>query len=354
MAYIKKINGYVIKDQEARDEIDNIKNGNTTVENAKNATNAANASNVTSTINGVFITDIFTTDSGATVAKKALVANKATSDENGKNIAGTYATKAELEGKQTAYVFETEAAMQTALASAEKNKYKIGNQLLIKATDVPDYWVSAVNETKSGNYGYYEISILETEKVDLSDYAKTAEVAKIKAVSALPATGDTQTIYLIPASGGSSTIAGQATLTGVSDYGGNYYSYSATGNIGAGWVNVTAIPMTVGAKISRVTYDSNTGSVTVSGTHDKEGLVKVKVSYESGDKSAAIYENNKWTYIPLADENGIVTAAFKDGYGNIITDTYLTINDFAASNVTFSLAGEELTIMKGGSKPFSA
>lgn len=171
MAYIKKINGYVIKDEEARDEIDNIKNGNTIVENAKNATNAANASNVTSTINGVFITDIFTTESGATVAKKALVANKATSDENGKNIAGTYATKAELEGKQTAYVFETEAAMQTALASAGKDKYKIGNQLLIKATDVPDYWVSAVNETKSGNYGYYEISILETEKVDLSGYS---------------------------------------------------------------------------------------------------------------------------------------------------------------------------------------
>lgn len=341
MAYIKKINGYVIKDEEARDDIAKIKSGSITV---GAATKATNATNVTTNINGKAIASIF--EANGTTVKSA---TKATQDGSGNVISSTYATKEELEGKQTAYVFETEAAMQTALGSAEKDKYKIGNQLLIKATDVPDYWVSAVNETKSGNYGYYEISILETEKVDLSDYAKTAEVAKIKVVSALPETGETQTIYLIPTSGGSSTLVGTATLTGINEESGNYYSYRATGNIGAGWVNITAIPMTLGAEVSRVTYDSSTGSVTVSGTHDKEGQVKVKVSYESGDKSAAIYANNKWTYIPLADENGIVTAAFKDGYGNIITDTYVTKTELNAQEVKISVVNEEMTISIGAS-----
>lgn len=45
-----------------------------------------------------------------------------------------------------------------------KNKYdKVGDNLYIKDIDVPDYWISAVLETNTGTYGYYEISRLETQ-----------------------------------------------------------------------------------------------------------------------------------------------------------------------------------------------
>lgn len=94
------------------------------------------------------------------------------------------------EGRDTAVVYETFNALKTALLSLDKGALKVGTQLLIKDKNVPDYWISAVNSTAStsavgsgsveanGYYekytiGYYEISILETAKVDLSGYAET-------------------------------------------------------------------------------------------------------------------------------------------------------------------------------------
>lgn len=72
-------------------------------------------------------------------------------------------------GRSKAVAFETVAAMTTALKAANSTDYKIGDQIFIKATDTPDYWVTAVNSTKTGTYGYYELQILETS-IDLTDY----------------------------------------------------------------------------------------------------------------------------------------------------------------------------------------
>lgn len=81
------------------------------------------------------------------------------------------------EGRSRGVSFDTVAAMTTALKGAAKTDYKVGDNLLIKAKDVPDYWVSAVLDTNTGVYGYFEISELETAKVDLSGYQTKTDSA---------------------------------------------------------------------------------------------------------------------------------------------------------------------------------
>lgn len=75
-------------------------------------------------------------------------------------------------GRKQGYVFESLSEMTTSLKTADKNTYKVGDNLYIKATGVPDYWVSGTLSTNTGTYGFYEISLLETEKVDLSGYSE--------------------------------------------------------------------------------------------------------------------------------------------------------------------------------------
>lgn len=103
--------------------------------------------------------------------------------------AGKAQTKADdayklAEGRSRSASYATIAAMQTALEGANNSQFKVGDNIFIEAVDVPDFWVSKVNTTKgtdkvpaSGsfnstyNVGYYTISKLETQKVDLSSYA---------------------------------------------------------------------------------------------------------------------------------------------------------------------------------------
>ena len=73
-------------------------------------------------------------------------------------------------GRTKASVFETYLSMVEYLKSATNTEFNIGDNLLIKELGVPDYWVSAILEDNSGYYGYYEVSLLETEKIDLTNY----------------------------------------------------------------------------------------------------------------------------------------------------------------------------------------
>lgn len=74
------------------------------------------------------------------------------------------------EGRAKAVSFESADAMTTALKAAAKTDYKVGDNIFIKAKNVPDYWVSAILESNEGAYGFFELSELETEKLDLSGY----------------------------------------------------------------------------------------------------------------------------------------------------------------------------------------
>lgn len=77
-------------------------------------------------------------------------------------------------GATRAMVFDTIAAMETWLKdAANKGKLKIGDNLYIKAVDVPDYWVSAVYETATPEGFYYNYSRLEVGTVKLSNVVTT-------------------------------------------------------------------------------------------------------------------------------------------------------------------------------------
>ena len=74
-------------------------------------------------------------------------------------------------GRATGYVFDTVDDMNTWLANVEnKAKLVLGDNLYIRAIDVPDYWWDGIAAQQ-----------LETQKVDLTEYATKTEVEEEKA-----------------------------------------------------------------------------------------------------------------------------------------------------------------------------
>lgn len=88
------------------------------------------------------------------------------------------------------------ATMVEALNSLPNDVYKIGQSIMIVTLNVPDLWVSAIAEESvpytyvddttlaeaiktngSVQVGYYVLSALETQKVDLTDYVKNTDIA---------------------------------------------------------------------------------------------------------------------------------------------------------------------------------
>jgi hypothetical protein len=98
------------------------------------------------------------------------------------------------EGRAKAISFDTIAAMTTALKAAAKTDYKVGDNIFIKALDTPDYWVSKVLDNNTGTYGYFEISALESQKVDLAAYqTKTDNTLATTAKTVVGAIGEVKT-----------------------------------------------------------------------------------------------------------------------------------------------------------------
>lgn len=177
MADIKKINGYFLKDEAARAEIVKLKNGTEPVGQATNATYAQNAYNYTLSGGNIVgsIKDKFDNVDQTIAAHAEKIAEVQTDVVAAQETANQ--AKSIAEGRVRAVVFDTVAAMTTALKAAAKTDYKIGDNLLIEETGVPDYWVSGILETNTGTYGYYTIAELETQKVDLSAYPTRQEVS---------------------------------------------------------------------------------------------------------------------------------------------------------------------------------
>lgn len=130
-------------------------------------------------------------DNTADSVKNVATAVKATEDGVGNNIVATYAKKTQVEvaqqtannalniaqGKTQGYTFDTFAEMTTELKSATSTQYKIGDSLYIKEAGTPDYWISGILSTNTSKYGYYEITPLETQKVDLTEYQKKEDTS---------------------------------------------------------------------------------------------------------------------------------------------------------------------------------
>jgi hypothetical protein len=104
--------------------------------------------------------------------------------------------RAIAEGKSRAIVFATEANLDGWLATPPtftrpdgktKADLKIGDNLYIEELDKPDYWWNGTNKVK-----------LETEKVDLTDYAKSNDLATVATTGSYNDLTNTPTIPTIP------------------------------------------------------------------------------------------------------------------------------------------------------------
>lgn len=101
-------------------------------------------------------------------------------------------TNEKFNGANKAVAFPSYSEMITVLKNAEKDKYRVGQNIYIGTLGVPDVWISAVNDTKafyvyvgdsfivtalqSGlNVGYFTLRALETQKVDLINYQKKTD-----------------------------------------------------------------------------------------------------------------------------------------------------------------------------------
>jgi hypothetical protein len=98
-----------------------------------------------------------------TAARETLGA--ASADELSKTSADVKAVELIAKGRATGYVFDTIDDLDVALTdSTFTEKLVLGDNLYIRATDVPDYWWDGTQKQP-----------LETQKVDLSGYVKTID-----------------------------------------------------------------------------------------------------------------------------------------------------------------------------------
>lgn len=175
--YVQILNGCYVKDAEAREKAN------------KNAED-------------ILLMDITLSGTRSTANEALQTANEA---------------KALAEGKTNAKVYEDFQALVNDLLDTSTN-YALGTQLLIKATDCPDYWVTdntcnpptnqanglgdkdGNNHYPSYNIGKYNITLLQSEKVVLTDYAQKSEfnkyVTKTDAGNTYLAIGVAQSDYL--------------------------------------------------------------------------------------------------------------------------------------------------------------
>ena len=143
-------------------------------------------------------------------------AAKATADASGNVITSTYATKTEVqtaqttaneaksiaEGRVRATAYANYQAMVTALNAASATDFKVGDNIFIQAKNVPDLWIYSVESTTSTytyttdealvtaiqsagfvQIGYYKVAVLETEKVDLTNYVPASRTVNGQALS---------------------------------------------------------------------------------------------------------------------------------------------------------------------------
>lgn len=132
-------------------------------------------------VNNVAITQQQVTQIGTNKTNVENLTKRVGTNETNINTAQQTANEAKsiAEGRAKAVSFDTYASMVTALKGASNTAYKVGDNLFIKDKDVPDYWVSGILTSNTGTTGYYEISELEAQKVDLTTYQQKVLTASV-------------------------------------------------------------------------------------------------------------------------------------------------------------------------------
>lgn len=107
----------------------------------------------------------------------------ATAAQQSVNVVGQRADLAVAlaQGKPSSVVFDTLEEVEDWISNpANVGKLKIGDNIYIKDTNTPDYWVVDALTISLGGH-FYVLQALETEKVDLSNYATHNELGETAA-----------------------------------------------------------------------------------------------------------------------------------------------------------------------------
>lgn len=221
------------------------------------------------------------------------------------------------EGRSKAVSFTNISAFVTAFNVDSKDKYKIGDQVYLQTLGVPDLWVFSVENTSNAytytsdsafvekikadgfvQVGYFKVSMLEGEKVDLSGYQtkndnslNTTAKTVVGAINEVKQTAD---------SGLSKANANATEITKIKDGTTKVPSAknadTATSATSAGkWTTGRKITVTVGSgtKANGSTMISGSGNQTVDGSADKSIAVNLGDSGVSAGTYSAVQVNAK-------------------------------------------------------------
>jgi len=212
------------------------------------------------------------------------------------------------EGRARAVAFDTVDAMKSTLKAATNTAYKVGDHILIKASNTTDYWVSAVGTSNSGEYGYYELSPLETPKVDLSGYQtksdstlNTSSKTVVGGINEVKATADsalskatTNGTTLTNITNGTTAVPKATSATSAT---------TATTATSAGkWTT----GRTIGVSVNSGTKSDGSTAITGSGSQSVDGSANKTISVTLGDSgvTAGIYSAVKVNSKGVAVQGG--------------------------------------------------
>lgn len=193
------------------------------------------------------------------------------------------------EGRARAVSFDTVADMTSALKSASNTAYKVGDNLFIKAIGSPDYWVSGVLAANTGTYGYYEISELETQKVDLSGYqTKTDNSLATTSKTVVGAIGEVKTTAdTAKANAQTNATAITNIVNGATKVAKSANADNATNATSATTSTKWVAPRSIGVSVNSGTKSDGT-AIAASNSQSVDGSVDKTIALTLGDSGISV------------------------------------------------------------------
>lgn len=353
MADISKINGYNVKDAEARSDIAGMKDGTITVGKASSAITATTATHAlhSSSANSATTASNYTASTG-TIATKFNEIDSSISDINTDVSTLNTTVESLVANKTGGYVFDSYAQMLTSLTTLAGlidggtageetiNKYKVGDMLFTKAEDEPDYWVTGIDEvsftttvsgaedTREGKTliaGYWKITEIETS-IDLSSYpTNTQTVSSITGVSAW----DTDAITYKKANNTTATFLDHKTEISVEGTGGLSVASSDSGATRTYTIGQLA------ATSSNNGYMTKEQAAKLAGITESADAVSIANAATSGTKVADLTINGTKTtlYAPNGYTLPVATTTVRGGVKvSYVYDTAITAADLTTTS----------------------
>lgn len=300
MAEISILNGYDLKDKKSRADIAGIKDGTIKVSKAALADRAIN-SDFARNANLAEYYESSTGNPADPVIEEKRISDKFNEvDQTIQNVAN---------GVNRGYSFDSIDKLIGDLEGQTANtKYKIGDELYIKSTDKPDYWVAEVKDTKGSavtsisdgaTVGYWVLYKLG-EKTDLTLYQTKTDTAfnttaKTVTGAVNEVKGKADSAYST-----ANTATTRITKMGYNEIPSNIFSPTgATVNLSEAYVRAAGLD-----GLGNVISETYIKSITVSGR---------TITYTKGDGTTDTFTTQDTTY---AQATSTVLGLVKIGYAS--------------------------------------